>query len=139
MSLKRRDFNKALLAAVGGIVAGTTMGCKGKEEAGAENSPSSKPSADGAAKKSPWEMGLEKHACKTRNSCKGKGGCKAGDAGCAGKNTCKGKGGCATVKPHSCKGQNTCKGLGGCGSGDNGCKGKNSCKGKGGCGVPITH
>jgi hypothetical protein len=29
------------------------------------------------------------------NSCKGTGGCKSGDAGCAGKNSCKGKGGCA--------------------------------------------
>jgi hypothetical protein len=38
----------------------------------------------------------EKHACKGHNSCKGKGGCKAGDNGCKGKNSCKGKGGCAT-------------------------------------------
>jgi hypothetical protein len=29
------------------------------------------------------------------NSCKGQGGCKSGDSGCAGKNSCKGKGGCA--------------------------------------------
>jgi hypothetical protein len=29
------------------------------------------------------------------NSCKGQGGCKTGDSGCAGKNSCKGKGGCA--------------------------------------------
>jgi hypothetical protein len=36
------------------------------------------------------------HDCAGKNSCKGKGGCKTGDAGCAGKNTCKGKGGCAT-------------------------------------------
>lgn len=37
----------------------------------------------------------ETHDCAGKNSCKGKGGCKTGDAGCAGKNTCKGKGGCA--------------------------------------------
>ena len=37
----------------------------------------------------------ETHDCAGKNSCKGKGGCKSGDAGCAGKNTCKGKGGCA--------------------------------------------
>ena len=29
------------------------------------------------------------------NECKGQGGCKTGDNGCAGKNSCKGKGGCA--------------------------------------------
>ncbi len=37
----------------------------------------------------------ETHDCAGKNSCKGKGGCKTGDAGCAGKNTCKAKGGCA--------------------------------------------
>lgn len=37
----------------------------------------------------------ETHDCAGKNSCKGKGGCKSGDAGCAGKNSCKGKGGCA--------------------------------------------
>ncbi len=36
------------------------------------------------------------HDCKGQNSCKGKGGCSAGDNGCKGKNTCKGKGGCNT-------------------------------------------
>ena len=36
------------------------------------------------------------HSCKGNNECKGKGGCKTGDAGCKGKNSCKGKGGCAT-------------------------------------------
>jgi hypothetical protein len=45
------------------------------------------------------------HDCAGKNSCKGTGGCKTGDAGCAGKNSCKGKGGCATkdgkpVKAH---------------------------------------
>jgi hypothetical protein len=34
------------------------------------------------------------------NACKGQGGCKSGDNGCAGKNSCKGHGGCAVpVKP----------------------------------------
>lgn len=37
------------------------------------------------------------HTCKGMNECKGKGGCKTGDAGCKGKNTCKGKGGCSTM------------------------------------------
>jgi len=41
---------------------------------------------------------VEKHACKGKNSCRGQGGCQAGDQGCKGRNTCKGKGGCATNK-----------------------------------------
>jgi hypothetical protein len=69
----------------------------------------------------------DKHDCKTLNACKGKGGCKASDNGCAGKNDCKGKGGCATDK-HDCKGKNACKGKGQ--------GGQNDCKGKGGCGTP---
>ena len=38
-----------------------------------------------------------KHECKGQKSCKGKGGCQAGDNGCSGKNSCKGKGGCKTM------------------------------------------
>jgi hypothetical protein len=37
-----------------------------------------------------------KHDCKGMNSCKGQGGCSAGDMGCKAKNSCKGKGGCKT-------------------------------------------
>ncbi len=128
--MKRREFNKAMLAALGGIAAG--IGC-------GENQDASGPGATDGAAKAAGEMGLPKHACKGRNDCKGQGGCKSGDAGCAGKNSCSGKGGCATVEPHSCRGKNECKSLGGCGSGDNGCKAKNSCAGKGGCAVPIKH
>jgi hypothetical protein len=36
------------------------------------------------------------HDCKGKNSCKGQGGCSAGDNGCKGKNSCSGKGGCKT-------------------------------------------
>jgi hypothetical protein len=38
------------------------------------------------------------HDCKGQNTCKGTGGCKAGDNGCKGQNSCKGKGGCSTNK-----------------------------------------
>lgn len=38
----------------------------------------------------------DKHSCKGKNDCAGKGGCKSSDNGCKGKNSCKGKGGCAT-------------------------------------------
>ena len=47
-----------------------------------------------------------------------------GDNGCKTKNSCKGKGGCATDK-HDCAGKNACKGKGK--------GGQNDCKGKGGC------
>ncbi|MBS0655775.1 MAG: hypothetical protein JSR46_08360 [Verrucomicrobia bacterium] len=35
------------------------------------------------------------------------------DQACKGKNSCRGKGGCKT-NAHTCKGKNTCKGQGGC-------------------------
>ena len=38
----------------------------------------------------------DKHACKGKNECKGKGGCKTDKHACKGKNECKGQGGCAT-------------------------------------------
>jgi hypothetical protein len=34
------------------------------------------------------------------NSCKGMGGCKSSDNGCAGKNSCKAHGGCAVPVKH---------------------------------------
>lgn len=117
--MDRRQFSKVMGTVVAGVVAGSQL-------------PASENSA--YAKKAP-----ELHVCKGFNSCKGKGGCSSGDAGCAGKNSCKGKGGCATAEKHSCKSQNKCKSQGGCKSGDNGCAGKNSCSGKGGCAVPVKH
>ncbi len=137
MGMNRRDFNRAILAATGGIIAGATFGCgdkKDTESSDATESSTSK-SSSGTDKKMADMGSSGKHVCKSLNTCKGKGGCKTGDAGCAGKNTCKGKGGCATVKAHACAGKNDCKGQGGCGS----TKGKNDCKGKGGCSVPLKH
>lgn len=79
-------------------------------------------------------MELEKHACKTLNSCQGKGGCSSSANGCKGKNDCKGQGGCATVS-NECRGHNDCKGQGGCKTATNSCKGQNDCKNQGGCKV----
>lgn len=110
-----------LALAVGGLVLGTTSGCKSDKGDTVEMHSSAK------------------HACKGMNMCKGQGGCASGNNGCAGKNDCKGKGGCATASHHACKGMNECKGMGGCKSGNNGCGGKNDCKGQGGCAVPIKH
>ena len=39
----------------------------------------------------------DKHDCKGKNTCSGRGGCGSGDNGCKGKNSCKGKGGCSTM------------------------------------------
>jgi len=70
-------------AAMAGLLAGTlgTTGCSSSKDETSAGAPST-----GAA--------TDKHDCKGQNSCKGKGGCSAGDQGCKGKNSCKGKGGC---------------------------------------------
>ena len=138
MTIKRRDFNKAVLAAVAGIVAGSVTACSGDKKS-PETTTKENPKTDSGMGNKASEMGLEKHVCKGYNTCKGKGGCKTDSNACAGKNECKGKGGCATTANHSCGGKNDCKGLGGCKSGDNSCVAKNSCKGKGGCHVPVIH
>jgi len=119
--MDRRQFSKVMGTVVAGVVAGSQL-------------PASENSA--YAKKAP-----ELHVCKGFNSCKGKGGCSSGDAGCAGKNSCKGKGGCASkAAKHACAGKNSCKGQGGCAAppNDAGCAGKNACKAKGGCPVPVN-
>ena len=118
--MKRRDFNKVIGAVALGLAAGARSRADEK-----------KPDAKKAEDKTP------KHVCKGFNECKGQGGCKTGDAGCAAKNSCKGKGGCATTPHHECRGKNDCKGQGGCGTKEAGCQGKNDCKGKGGCAIPI--
>ncbi len=73
--MHRRDFNRLLATAVGGLIAGT---------------------AGTACASEPEEEKAAGHDCAGKNECKGKGGCKTGDNGCKGKNSCKGKGGCAS-------------------------------------------
>ena len=82
MSMQRRHFNKLLVGAVAGIVAGVQA-----------------PTVLAGA----HETKDDKHACKGNNECKGQGGCKSGDNGCAGKNSCKGHGGCEVPTPDSHK------------------------------------
>lgn len=107
-SLDRREFHRLTAAALGGIAAGSVLGCGGGN---------STPEAVRAAS--------EVHLCRGLNECKGRG--KGGD------NACRGQGACATAKEHGCGGQNDCKWLGGCGTS----VGANECKGKGGCHVPL--
>ncbi|HVT05310.1 MAG TPA: hypothetical protein VHL58_18250 [Thermoanaerobaculia bacterium] len=136
--MKKNAISRFLI--LGSAVAGLTTGSSllANQPAKDVAMSGSKPVAVSTAKKSTKKV-ADKHVCKGLNSCKGKGGCKTGDKGCAAKNSCKGKGGCAAkAAKHACKGQNACKGLGGCKPGDHACAGKNSCKGKGGCGVPVN-
>ncbi|MEA3213327.1 MAG: hypothetical protein QOE70_6384 [Chthoniobacter sp.] len=92
--MKRISTTKALLAgaAVAGIITGgflTTT--KAATTGGLVKFDKSQATADAGVLA---EKKGETHDCAGKNSCKGKGGCKSGDAGCAGKNSCKGKGGC---------------------------------------------
>jgi len=107
-SLDRRDFHKLTAAALGGLAAGSVLGCGGGQDAAQQVVALS-----------------EVHLCRGLNNCKGQG--KGGD------NACRGQGACATAKEHACGGQNDCKSLGGCGE----TAGENQCKGKGGCHVPL--
>ena len=87
--MKRYSTTKTLLAgaALAGIISGGFVNA-------ATNSSSEKSGMSAGQIADEKEKG-ETHDCASKNSCKGKGGCKSGDKGCAGKNTCKGKGGCA--------------------------------------------
>jgi hypothetical protein len=113
--LNRRDFTKLAAAALGGVIAGASVGR-------ADDKKEDKPKA-----KDPKKPALlqEPHVCRGLNTCKGKGK--------GGKNACAGQGACATAKAHTCGGDNECRGLGGCGSNP----GENDCKGKGKCHVPL--
>jgi hypothetical protein len=131
--LSRRDFHRLATAAIGGLLAGTVVGCGDTDRAdkpttksgptatpaGPTASTSNTPTATVAA------TAIAQHACRGLNECKSQGKDQ--------KNTCAGQGNCYTVK-HECAGQNDCKNEGGCG----GTNGFNDCKGKGGCGhFPI--
>lgn len=116
-NVKRRDFHKLTMAALGGMLAGTASPVAGQDQ-GEGQQP--KVNVD------PALLLQEPHVCRGLNNCKGKGK--------GGKNDCAGQGACAVVSSHSCNGQNDCKAQGGCG----GYPGQNTCKGKGHCAVPLT-
>jgi hypothetical protein len=110
-SFDRRRFNELTAAALGGLVAGATIGCGNAQVAKNESKANT--------------TAAEKHLCRGLNGCKGEGK--------SGKNECRGQGDCATLAPHDCGGHNDCKGQGGCGES----VGLNDCKTKGGCAVPL--
>ena len=88
--MKRQYSSKTILAgaAIAGLLSGGLVANLNAATTAKTNAPSAGVLADEKKKG-------ETHDCAGKNSCKGKGGCKTGDAGCAGKNSCKGKGGCA--------------------------------------------
>ena len=109
--IDRRTFNQLTAAALGGIAAGSLVGCGGNKPAAPANTGTT--------------AVADVHLCRGLNDCKGKG--KGGD------NACRGQGACATAKEHTCGGKNDCKLRGGCGES----AGENECTGKGGCHVPL--
>jgi hypothetical protein len=80
MNITQTARTLIISAAMAGLVAGTMAitGCSTDSKAGSASS----------------DTASSKHDCKGLNSCKGQGGCSAGDMACKGKNSCKGKGGC---------------------------------------------
>jgi hypothetical protein len=126
MNLNRRDFHKFTMAAFGGMVAGTTIGC-GEDKK--ENTTKETPKKDGGEKDVALNDWTGKdHVCRGLNACKNQGDTEIGE------NACRGRGNCATAKAHDCGTKNDCKYQGGC----NGTAGQNSCKTEGGCHVPLN-
>jgi len=128
-NFNRRDFNRLTAAAMGGLMAGSLVGCGGKngektEKAADKNGENGENGENGKEESPELAAWTGKHVCRGLNACKGEG--KGGD------NACAGKGECATVE-HACTGQNSCKNLGGCGE----TAGSNACEGKGSCQVPL--
>jgi len=130
--MDRREFHQLTVAALGGVIAGTTVGCSPSgtaTPAKTTTAPAFQAAAPVAQVTLTPEMEAlimdEPHTCRGLNSCKGKGRDK--------ENACAGQGTCASIADATCSGQNECKGQGGCGSNP----GMNDCKGQGGCHVPL--
>ncbi len=130
--LNRRDFSKLSMAAFGGMLAGTTIGCGGGDDDAGQPAGGGTPTGGGTPDDgdqvagNPWTS--KEHVCRGLNACK--------NQGKSGENACAGQGHCATTEkaPHTCGGLNACKFQGGCG----GTAGQNACDTKGGCHVPLT-
>lgn len=127
-TLNRRDFTRLTGAALGGLVAGSLVGCGGDDE-GATGGPDNGGGENGGGGEAEHNAQLlleEPHVCRGLNACMDK--AKGGDNACAGQSAC------ATAEAHGCHGQNECKGQGGCGE----YPGQNTCSGKGECAVPLS-
>jgi hypothetical protein len=143
IELNRRDFTKLTVAAFGGIVAGTTIGCGdgdgSGDAAGTGDGTGDGPEGSGTTDESTSTEGdgggdpvastdlllSEPHVCRGLNACAGMGKNKEND--------CAGTSACYTAGKSGCHGDNACKGQGGCDD----TAGMNACDGKGNCGVPL--
>ena len=132
--MDRREFHQLTIAALGGVIAGATVGCdhakpSGGKAADTKSDPETPASTSGGAvvlTAAAEALILdEPHTCRGLNSCKGLGRSK--------ENTCAGTGTCASIADSHCGGTNECKGQGGCGENP----GMNDCKGQGGCHIPL--
>ncbi|MEI8378499.1 MAG: hypothetical protein WCJ09_00130 [Planctomycetota bacterium] len=123
--LDRRDFHKLTVAALGGMIAGTTVGCTGTPPTQSSSTSVANSMASATLTDAEKLIIDEPHTCRGLNSCKNLGRSKD--------NACAGQGTCASIADASCSGNNECKGQGGCGEDP----GMNSCKGKGGCHIPL--
>lgn len=123
--LDRRDFHKLTVAALGGMIAGASIGCGGGGGSGTATTTGT--AAVNTANLTDAEKLIidEPHTCRGLNACKGKGRSKD--------NACAGQGTCASIADATCGGNNKCKGQGGCGE----LPGMNACQGKGGCHIPL--
>ena len=126
--LDRREFHQLTLAALGGAVAGASLGCNSGGSSGTATPKAATGGAKPAVQLSEAAETLimdEPHTCRGLNSCKGNGRDK--------ENACAGQGTCASIADATCGGNNDCKGQGGCGANP----GMNDCKGHGGCHIPL--
>lgn len=126
--VNRRDFTKLTALAMGGMMAGSLVGCGTKTEKTPEPA-AGKTGTDttqAGGKDDVLAAWSGKHVCRGLNACKGKG--KGGD------NECAGHGKCFTANEHTCHYENECKYQGGCGES----VASNECKEKGECGVPLS-
>lgn len=123
----RRDFNKLSVAALGGMVTGTAIGCGGGEKP----APADKDKAADKDKGGEKVSGADCWTDPDKNICRGLNMCAEHGQG---EHECAGQGSCATnVTAHECGTHNSCACEGGCGE----TIGENACKGQGGCAVPI--
>ena len=129
----RRNFSQLSAAALGGMMAGITIGCQSSSEGDPQegeqegDGPGNNESADRSDDAAEDVDDHNETAHTDIHVCRGLNACMSDTNGCTGTSQC------ATVTAHACAGQNECKGQGGCGE----TPGSNECKGQGHCAVPL--
>jgi len=121
-NVNRRDFSKWTMAAFGGFVSGTVIGC-GDGQTSAPSTDKDTNGTDPAGTAGGGETNkIPEHGCRGLNECK------------TASNDCRGMSECATDSwKHFCGSSHDCKGKAGCGENPL----ANDCKNLGGCHVPL--